>query len=50
MRATCAQLPSPLMGEGVGGGEDRTPSPQPNLPPPKGEGVLTYPSQLDGAG
>jgi hypothetical protein len=45
MRITLEQLPSPLMGEGSGGGEDSTSSPHPHLPPPRGEGVLTYPCQ-----
>jgi hypothetical protein len=37
MCGTCELLPSPLMGEGSGGGEDRTSSPHPDLPPPGGE-------------
>jgi hypothetical protein len=46
MRVTFAPLPSPLMGEGSGGGKDSTSSPpHPYLPPPRGEGVLTYPCQ-----
>jgi hypothetical protein len=45
MCTTFEPLPSPLMGEGAGGGEDSTSSPHPNLPPPRGEGVLTYPCQ-----
>jgi hypothetical protein len=44
MCTTFEPLPSPLMGEGAGGGEDSTSSPHPNLPP-RGEGVLTYPCQ-----
>jgi hypothetical protein len=31
-------LPSPLMGEGAGGGGTRASSPHPSLPPPGGEG------------
>jgi hypothetical protein len=38
-------IPAPLMGEGRGGGEASAPSPHPNLPPLRGEGVFTYPSQ-----
>jgi hypothetical protein len=50
MHVTFAPLPSPLIGKGAGGGEDATSSPHPNLPPPGGEGVLTYPCQhLGGA-
>jgi hypothetical protein len=45
MRVTFEPLPSPFMGEGSGGGEDRTSSPHPHLPPPKGEGVFAYPCQ-----
>jgi hypothetical protein len=51
MCGTFEELPSPLMGEGSGGGEDHTSSRHPNLPPLRGEGVLTYPCQpLDGGG
>jgi hypothetical protein len=42
MRAAFESFPSPLMGEGAGGGEDRTPSPHPNLPPLRAEGVRSY--------
>jgi hypothetical protein len=45
MCGTCEPLPSPLMGEGSGGGEDSSSPPHPNLPPPRGEGVLTSPCQ-----
>ena len=45
MRATFELCPSPLMGEGAGGGEDSPSSPHPHLPPPRGEGVLTYSCQ-----
>jgi hypothetical protein len=45
MCGTCEPLPSPLMGEGLGGGEDSPSSPHPHLPPPRGEGVLTSPCQ-----
>jgi hypothetical protein len=45
MCGTFEPLPSPLMGEGSGGGEDSTSSPPSDLPPPRGEGVLTYPCQ-----
>jgi hypothetical protein len=45
MRAPFELLPSPLTGEGTGGGEDSPFSPHPNLPPPRGEGALTYPCQ-----
>jgi hypothetical protein len=38
MRATFEPLPSPIKGEGSGGGEDRTASPHPHLPPPRGKG------------
>ena len=41
MCGTFEPLPSPLMGEGAGGGEDHTSSPHPNLPPLRGEGVFT---------
>jgi hypothetical protein len=47
MRATVELLPSPLMGEGAGGGEDRTSSPP---SPARGEGVLTYPCQPNAGG
>jgi hypothetical protein len=45
MRVTFELFPSPLVGEGSGGGEDRTSSPHPKLPPLRGEGVLTSPCQ-----
>jgi hypothetical protein len=45
MCGTCEPLPSPLMGEGEGGVRTAPFSPHPNLPPPRGEGVLTYPCQ-----
>jgi hypothetical protein len=45
MCVTFEQLPSPLRGEGAGGGEDGTSSPHPHLPPPRGEGVLAHPRQ-----
>jgi hypothetical protein len=45
MRCTFEPLPSPLMGEGAGGGEDGTSSPHATLPPHRGEAVLTYPCQ-----
>jgi hypothetical protein len=38
MHVTFEQLPSPLMGEGSGGGEDSTSSPHPHLPPRRGKG------------
>jgi hypothetical protein len=44
MRVACRSLP-PLTGEGAGGDEDRASSPHPNLPPLRGEGVLTSPAQ-----
>jgi hypothetical protein len=51
IRITFEQLPSPLTGEGAGGGEDSVPSLYPDLPPPRGEGVLTSPwSPLMGEG
>jgi hypothetical protein len=50
MRVTFEQLPSPLMGEASGGGEDSTSSPHPDLPPPRGEGVLTSPGDPLGEG
>jgi hypothetical protein len=34
-----SQLPSPLMGEGSGGGEASAPSPHPNLPRKGGRGI-----------
>jgi hypothetical protein len=37
MRATFEPFPSPLTGEGAGGGEDHTSSPHPHLPPPGGK-------------
>jgi hypothetical protein len=45
MHVTCEPLPSPLMGEGAGGGEGSPSSPHPDLLPPRGEGVWTYPRQ-----
>jgi hypothetical protein len=50
MHVTFEPLPSPLIGEGSGGGEDRASFPHSNLPPPRGEGVLTYLSQRQGGG
>jgi hypothetical protein len=50
MRVAFELLPCPLTGEGSGGGKDSSSSPHPTLPPPRGEGVLTYPCQLDGGG
>jgi hypothetical protein len=50
MCGTFEPFPSPLMGEGSGGGEDSPSAPHPNLPPPRGEGVLTYPCQPHGGG
>jgi hypothetical protein len=38
-------LPSPLMGEGSGGGGSRAASPHPNLPRSRGEGLVTYSGQ-----
>jgi hypothetical protein len=40
MRVTFELFPSPLMGEGAGGGEDNNLSPHPPLPPPRGKGYL----------
>jgi hypothetical protein len=45
MPESCEPLPSPLMGEGSGGGEDGTSSPPSHPSPAKGEGVSTYPCQ-----
>jgi hypothetical protein len=50
MHVTFEQLPSPLMGEGSGGGEDSTSSPPSPPSPAKGEGVLTSPCQPRGRG
>ena len=41
MHIAIKRFPSPLTGEGAGGGEDNTSSTHPHLPPPRGEGVLT---------
>ena len=38
MRIALKHLPSPLMGEGVGGGGSRASPPHPHLPPPGGKG------------
>jgi hypothetical protein len=45
MRDTFEQIPSPLMGEGSGGGEESISSPLSQPAPAKGEGVCTYPCQ-----
>src|SRR5262245_15663095 len=39
------RIPSPSTGEGQGGGVPYVLSPHPNLPPHRGEAVLTSPSQ-----
>jgi hypothetical protein len=49
MRATFELFPSPLMGEGSGGGEGSPSSPIRPFPR-QGGGALTYPCQLDGGG
>jgi hypothetical protein len=43
-------LPSPLTGEGSGGGEDRTPSPLPTFPRQGGKGYLLTPVSPESPG